>query len=638
MKRLKKIFTLLLIGTLVSTTQGTDVLGQGNAVQANAEERKSTSELEDNGKDLEQKDPEQVSESESESKTEGTENGEIVTEEIKAEEKQIEEKQTVEKQIEEKQIVEIEAEEKQIEGTESETSSELQMSQEGILANSWRFTDGVWTPPSEGRTTDVNAASISNAWKKINGNFYDGTGERILEGVLAKGIDVSEHQKVIDWASVKASDVEFAIIRCGYGSNYIRQDDKYWKRNADACTKSGIPFGTYIYSYAHTPEMAKSEAEHVLRLVKGYNLTYPIYFDLEDNGIRTKHNLTPTHYARIAQAFCDTIEAAGYKAAIYANKNWFDNYLTDPVFHKWDKWVAQYNNKCDYTGSYSMWQCTSKGTVPGIIGRVDINMLYKKTVTNIVTPVTNIITPIDPQQKENINNFVTRLYNSLLERAPEEGGLIYWTNVLIDKKATGAETAVYFLNSKEMKSKKLTDTEYVNLLYASFLGRTGESEGVAYWLKVLAEYGFSRTFVAAAFVHSPEFGALCTQYGITRGTASVSENRDKNTIYTKFVSRLYKKAFNRTYDVGGLNHWTGQLVNGTMTPETVAEKFFTYPEMLEKGYSNAEYVKVLYRSFLDREPDPLGYSYHLNRLNSGVSRVTVLYGFSRSAEFKRLIG
>jgi len=254
--------------------------------------------------------------------------------------------------------------------------------------------------------------------------------------------------------------------------------------------------------------------------------------------------------------------------------------------------------------------------------------LTKKSAANELTDA----------QKEDIKTYVTRLYHNLLGRTPDAEGLNYWINVLIDKKATGAETAMYFLNSREMKNKSLTDTAYVNLLYTGFLGRTGESEGVAYWKKVLGEYGFSRTFVAVNFVHSPEFSALCTKYGITRGTVSVSENRDKNTTYTKFVARLYKKAFNRTYDVGGLNYWTGLLVNGTMTPETVAEKFFTYPEMIEKGYSNADYVNVLYRTFLDREPDPDGYNYHFNRLNSGVSRVTVMYGFSRSAEFKRLIG
>ena len=112
-------------------------------------------------------------------------------------------------------------------------------------------------------------------------------------------------------------------MRCGYGMNDRYQDDDYWYTNADACERYGIPFGTYLYSYADTVEKAKSEAEHVLRLVKGYDLSYPIYYDLEHDPVRNK--LSRTQIADIAEAFCDTIEAAGYDVAIDANTDWFTN-------------------------------------------------------------------------------------------------------------------------------------------------------------------------------------------------------------------------------------------------------------------------------------------------------------------------
>ena len=127
-------------------------------------------------------------------------------------------------------------------------------------------------------------------------------------------IDVSEHQGTINWDQVKTTGVDGAILRCGFGDNITSQDDKQWKRNADECTRLGIPFGAYIYSYATSMAQIESEAQHVLRLVKGYNLSYPIYLDLEEPG-------TQAGAVDRAKQFGDIIEAAGYWCGIYANLN-----------------------------------------------------------------------------------------------------------------------------------------------------------------------------------------------------------------------------------------------------------------------------------------------------------------------------
>ena len=95
------------------------------------------------------------------------------------------------------------------------------------------------------------------------------------------GIDVSYSQGQINWPEIK-NHIDFAIIRCGYGDNIESQDDAYWKYNADACTRLNIPFGVYIYSYAANDTQSRSEAEHVLRLIRGYKLSYPVYLDLEE--------------------------------------------------------------------------------------------------------------------------------------------------------------------------------------------------------------------------------------------------------------------------------------------------------------------------------------------------------------------
>ncbi len=189
-----------------------------------------------------------------------------------------------------------------------------------------------------------------------------------------KGIDVSRHQGIINWDAVYGN-IDYAIIRCGFGNDETSQDDTQWYNNANACTRLGIPFGVYIYSYATNTAMAESEANHVLRLINGYKLSFPIYLDMEDN---VQVGLSASERGAIASTFCSIIRNAGYEVGIYANRNWWENYLTDPVFNNnlWHKWVAQYNSSCTYNGSYTMWQYTSSGNVNGISGKVDMNYWY----------------------------------------------------------------------------------------------------------------------------------------------------------------------------------------------------------------------------------------------------------------------
>lgn len=182
-------------------------------------------------------------------------------------------------------------------------------------------------------------------------------------------IDVSEHNDTIDWEKVMPH-IDGAILRCGFGSDYEHQDDIMFKRNADECTRLGIPFGVYLYSYAKTIDRAKSEAAHVLRLIDGYKLSYPVYLDLEEPG-------TENGAVERAIVFGDIIEKAGYWCGIYANLNWWENYLKDGL-ERFTKWVAQYYKVCEYKGTHlDIWQYTSKGNVPGIKGNVDMNECYR---------------------------------------------------------------------------------------------------------------------------------------------------------------------------------------------------------------------------------------------------------------------
>lgn len=244
------------------------------------------------------------------------------------------------------------------------------------VPDSWRYDKGEWTFAEPEPQGDVMVLSYQEGWNwpKIEGGYQSNDGNVV--NAVKRGMDVSYWQGLINWERVKADDIDFAILRCGYVKTLGRpQVDQQWKRNAQECERLGIPYGVYIYSYAKTVEAAKAEADHVINTLKGFSPTYPVYFDLEEKSLESTSNRMLL--ANMASAFCDKIAAAGYTPGIYANTNWWNNYLTDPVFDQWERWVAQYNSKCSYTrGSYRLWQCSASGKVDGIVGNVDLDLEF----------------------------------------------------------------------------------------------------------------------------------------------------------------------------------------------------------------------------------------------------------------------
>ena len=220
-----------------------------------------------------------------------------------------------------------------------------------------------------------------NSWRYLNGEKIENDLTDSISGAVAfsvddyVGIDVSHHQGVIDWESVKRSGIDFAIIRCGYGLDLESQDDKQWERNASECERLGIPYGVYMYSYATSVEGAASEAQHALRLLNGHTPSLPVFYDLEENRTAIVGN---EMIGSIAQTFCNTLQKNGYQVGIYANLNWWNNYLTAQEFQNssWFRWVAEWRASCSYGGRYEMWQYTNQGSVSGIAGNVDMDYWY----------------------------------------------------------------------------------------------------------------------------------------------------------------------------------------------------------------------------------------------------------------------
>lgn len=200
--------------------------------------------------------------------------------------------------------------------------------------------------------------------------------------IALKGIDVSKYQGDINWGKVKASGIDFAILRLGYTGTKTRKPtlDGKFARNLTQSAKVGVSVGVYYYSTATTPKQAQDEAKFVIKQLKGKKLQYPVYIDTED---QMQAKLSKTALTSVVKEFCETMEKAGYYVGIYSNKSWFAEQLHDNKLKAYDKWIAQYNDKCTYKGNYGMWQYTDKGKVSGIKGYVDLNKCYKNYPTII---------------------------------------------------------------------------------------------------------------------------------------------------------------------------------------------------------------------------------------------------------------
>lgn len=200
-----------------------------------------------------------------------------------------------------------------------------------------------------------------------------------VSGNMSLGIDVSKWQKEIDWEQVKNAGIDFAIIRCGYrgsvtGSLVV---DPYFEQNIKAAAAAGIDVGVYFFTQAVNEVEAVEEASMVMQLVADYALTYPVFIDTEGAGGNGRADgLDVETRTAVCEAFCSTVENAGYEAGIYASRNWYNNRLTVTELEDYVIWLAEYRKSPLYEGDYQMWQYTSKGSVDGIEGNVDMNISY----------------------------------------------------------------------------------------------------------------------------------------------------------------------------------------------------------------------------------------------------------------------
>lgn len=198
-----------------------------------------------------------------------------------------------------------------------------------------------------------------------------------------KGIDISSYQGTVNFQKIKNSEYQFVIIRLGYGDNILSQDDKKLQYNLTKCMEYNIPYAFYLVSYAKNftgKESVDSEIEHTKRLIANTN-PFCIFYDMEVNSIKYLGKNTLTNQAI---KYCDYFKNQGYQVGIYANKNWYTNYLDYDKLKKqnYKIWLAHYgiekpSLECD------LWQYTDKGKVEGIDeNTVDLNIMYKNFLLN----------------------------------------------------------------------------------------------------------------------------------------------------------------------------------------------------------------------------------------------------------------
>jgi len=247
-------------------------------------------------------------------------------------------------------------------------------------------------------------------------------------------------------------------------------------------------------------------------------------------------------------------------------------------------------------------------------------------------------TPADPKPNPDdpsFGDFVERLYVVALGRASEPEGKEFWINKVVKEGATGADCARYFLlTAPEFMNRKLKVDDFLETLYQTFFDRASDEAGLNYWKESMKK-GTPRKDVVNAFIESEEWCDICATYGVKSGAQAhkakvVSKNAEA------FATRLYTCCLGRAPEEGGLHYWALALTNLEQSGYTAAHQFFHSQEFMNYRFSDGEYIRRLYTTFMGREPEPKGFAFWMNALANGTGRDEVMIQFACSPEFSEI--
>ena len=242
----------------------------------------------------------------------------------------------------------------------------------------------------------ISAAALTTSTSPYTNKTY--THSSAFDGYdRHDGIDVSAHNgDQINWQSVKADGIEYAVIRAGFTgytqSRHSINADTQAVTNIKNAQAAGLPVGVYWFSQALNESEARAEAQKTLEIISGYDLQLPVFFDYEFYGVAEgrldsawrEGTITKSQMTANARAFCEVIESAGYETGIYANKSFLTSQLdAASLANDYSIWLAHFTTQTDYTGDYYMWQYTEEGKVDGISGNVDCDFMYLPNGTEI---------------------------------------------------------------------------------------------------------------------------------------------------------------------------------------------------------------------------------------------------------------
>lgn len=288
--------------------------------------------------------------------------------------------------------------------------------------------------------------------------------------VKLNGIDVCGYQGNIDFKKVKAGGVDFVIIKAGYSTSTVDT----WEKNYANAKNNGLKVGAYWYSYAQTIEQGIAEARAFIKALKGKQLDFPVYFDLEE---KSQFDKGKGFCTQLVEAFCGELEKAGYYTGVYCSTYWFTNFVDESVREKRPAWIADYRGKCYYTGTYGIWQYDA-AYVEGVqyncdrdFGYVDYSDYIKKHGLNGYSN-----TEVPPEVKKTVDQLAQEVLNGLWGNGQErkdkltEAGYSYSdvqnrvNEILYPPKKTINEIASEVLQGKwgngDERYRKLTESGY----------------------------------------------------------------------------------------------------------------------------------------------------------------------------------
>ena len=194
------------------------------------------------------------------------------------------------------------------------------------------------------------------------------------------GVDISKYQGEVDFYQLKDAGIDYVMLRVGargYSSGQIMIDE-YFATNIQKATEAGLDIGVYFYSQALTEAEAVEEANVVIQNLAGYTLQYPVAFDMEyvENDTARVESLSRADKTKITKAFLDTIQAAGYRAMIYGDKEWLIKRIDLSQLTDYDVWLSQQKDIPDYPYKFVMWQYTTSAEIRGIDGYANLNVCF----------------------------------------------------------------------------------------------------------------------------------------------------------------------------------------------------------------------------------------------------------------------